>query len=161
MKGGQKGSKVSAKQKAAGAANLRRWQKTEGHGLQRMTHGAYSRTIRQKYSDGRTSEGKKLQGILTALEDDLGGAPNLSAGQQLIIAGMRGKVIVLLQMSDYLDRQQSVIDKDGELSGFLKREYLTYCDSVGRDIERLYKLSGNGKRGNVPLIEDLIKANAK
>jgi len=64
-------------------------------------------------------------------------------------------------MSDYLDRQQSVIDKDGELSGFLKREYLTYCDSVGRDIERLYKLSGNGKRGNVPLIEDLIKANAK
>jgi len=99
--------------------------------------------------------------ILAALADDLGGPANLTAGQQLIIAGLRGKIIVLLQMGEYLDGMPSVVDqKTGELSsGFLKHDYLSYCEGCARDIERLYKLSVKRKGSKIPSIDELISAN--
>ena len=37
-----------------------------------VTHGAHSLTIRQRYSDLRTTEGKQFAGIMTGLVEDLG-----------------------------------------------------------------------------------------
>lgn len=77
-----------------------------------MTHGATSVHVRARYSDFRTREGKHLRGILRDLEDDLG---ELSAGQRLLLDSVRSRLIVLLQISKFADKQASIISADGEL----------------------------------------------
>ena len=155
------GFKATKLQAEAGSANLKKWQDEGGLVGLNVTHGCKSKMVRKKYGDKRTTEGKRLAEILRTLVEDLGGPANLTAGQQLICAGLRGKIIVLLQMGSYLDGLDSVIDKStGELSsGFLKHDYLSYCEGCARDIERLYKLAGKRKGSQIPSIDDLISAN--
>lgn len=85
------------------------------------THGAHSLTIRQRYSDLRTTEGQQLKAILDGLVDDLGGQGAISNAQRLCLENMRTKLIVLLQIGKFVDRQESIINTSGELIPCLSR----------------------------------------
>jgi hypothetical protein len=155
--------KATEKKKSAGAAALAEYQKTEEFKLQNVTHGAYSSTIRQRYSDKRTTEGKQLHAVISAITVDLGGPVSLNAGQQVLIASLRGKLIVLFQISDYLDRQDNIFDSEGNVLPCLRQTYLAYSEAVRRTLEALYGLSNTKlRRSKVPRLEEIIsksKAN--
>ena len=141
---------------AAGAANLAKWQAEEGHHQQATKHGAYSDTVRQRYSDLRTTEGKKLKSVIDSIINDLGGPTELNAAQNVVLGGLRGKFIVVFQISEYLDRQTSIIDNDGQLLACLGKNFLGYTDSIRRDLETLYGMSRAHFKRKVPRLEDLI-----
>lgn len=154
---------VDAKKRRAeaGAKNLAKWQAEEGHQQQALKHGVYSQTIRKRYSDLRTTEGRKLRSVIDSLVDDLGGPQNINAAQQVILAGLRAKFIVIFQIGDYLDRQLNVIFGTGELLPCLGKNFLSYTDSIRRDLECLYGMSKSRIKRNVPKLEDLINKSKK
>ena len=160
MKGRPKGSKATHAQAKAGAENLRKWQEEEGHGLQNLKHGRYSTTVRQRYSDLRTSEGRRLKAVIDALVHDLGGPEGINAAQNVLMGGLRSKFIVVFQIGNYLDKQTRIIDPHGELLACLSKDFLRYTESIRRDLETLYSISGKARR-QVPKLQDLInKGNA-
>jgi hypothetical protein len=122
-----------------------------------MKHGVHSLTIRQRYSDLRTSEGRQLKAILDGLIDDLGGQRAISHAQRLCLENMRCKLIVLFQISKYVDQQESVITEKGELLPCLGRGFTAYSEGIRRDLEALFKISPVKAR-NIPSIEELISA---
>jgi hypothetical protein len=140
----------------AGAKNLAKWQAEEGYHQQALKHGAYSATIRQKYSDRRTAQGKRLKAVEDDLVEDLGGPLEINAAQSVILGGLRSKFIVIFQIGDFLDRQTSIISKDGELMPCLGRNFLSYTDSIRRDLETLYGMAKTKIKRQVPKLEDLI-----
>ena len=135
----KKGQKSTGKSAAAGEKNLHKW--NEEHPERgNLKHGAYSSTVRQKYSDLRTTEGKQLQAIVNGLIFDLGGKSPLSAAQNLLLQNIRSKLIVLLQISKFADQQVSLINSEGELLPCLGRNYTTYSESLRRDLEALFSV---------------------
>ena len=148
---------------AAGRANLARYHEKTGNArTQNLKHGAYSSTIRQRYSDKRTTEGKQLYAVVSAVTDDLGGPASLNAGQQVLIASLRGKLIVLFQISDYLDRQANIFDKEGNVLPCLRQTYLAYSESVRRTLEALYGLSNSRlRRDKVPSLSEILETSGE
>ena len=140
-RGKPKGIPATKRQAEAGAANLAKWKADQGNPEPARTHGAFSSTIRQRYSDLRTTEGQKLKSVIDSIIADIGGTASLNAFQNVIIGGLRGKFIVIFQISDYLDRQSSIIDSEGNVLACLRQTYLTYMESANRDLERLYGIS--------------------
>jgi hypothetical protein len=143
---GQKATKLGA---AAGARNLANW-KSENPQGGNYKYGGYSGHIRQRYSDRRTKEGKQLASIMEALIEDLGGAADITAAQRLLLENIRSKLIVLLQISKYVDLQENIINSKGELLPCLGRGYTTYSESLRRDLEALFSI----KRKSTPLSYD-------
>lgn len=139
---------------AAGAANLAKW-KAANPGLSSFKHGAYSRSPGSKYLDRRTREGKKLDAVITAMTDDLGGPASINSGQQLILAGLRSKIAVLWQISDWVDQQETIINPDGDLLRVLSRNFLAYSESIRRDLEVLFAINRR-KQGKIPTLEEVI-----
>lgn len=121
------------------------------------THGADSKVVRQRYSDKRTREGKRLAAILDELRQEVG--PDLSAGQCLLLDRIREKLIVLIQIGAYVDKQQSVITAEGALLPCLGKGYTTYAESLRRDIEALYS-TPNKRQKQIPTIRDLVEGKA-
>ena len=135
----KKGEKSTGKSAEAGGKNLKEWlDKNPAHG--HLTHGATSSTVRKRYSDLRTTQGKQLQAIIDGLIDDLGGKAVLTSAQNLLLQNIRSKLIVLLQISKYADQQVSLINKEGELLPCLGRNYTTYSESLRRDLEALFSV---------------------
>jgi len=153
-----KGTKQSAAGKEAGASNLAKWQSESGHHLQALRHGVYSQTVRQRYSDLRTNEGKRLKTVMDSIVDDLGGAEQLNSAQNVILGGLRSKFIVVFQIGKYLDRQFDIIDSNGELLACLKSNFLQYSESIRRDLETLYAVRKSITLRRVPKLEELIKS---
>lgn len=146
--------KLSAKARKARAKNILEFhEKNPGGG--HITHGAGSKTIRKRYSDLRTAEGRSLKTIMDSLIDQLGGPETLSAAQQLHLMLLRPDLIVILQISKYVDEQKTIIKADGELMPVLK-SYTVHKASIARSLEALFKSAG--KKGKVPTIEDLMGA---
>ena len=117
-------------------------------------HGAYSRHVRKRFTDGRTREGRQLRAVIDALIDDLGGHDNLNAGQRLLLDTIQSKLIVILQVSRYVDRQKEII-KGGELIPVLGKNYLAYLNSLRLTLADLYKDYGKNKT-KVPTIQEII-----
>ena len=117
-------------------------------------HGAYSRHVRKRYTDGRTREGRQLRAVIDDLIDDLGGHEKLNAGQRLLLDTLESKLIVILQVSRYVDRQKDII-KGGELIPVLGKNYLAYLNSLRLTLAELYKDSGRSKT-RVPTIQEII-----
>jgi hypothetical protein len=69
---------------------------------------------------------------------DLGGQEHLNGGQRLLLETLRAKLIVVLQISDYIDKQSEII-KEGELIPVLSRNYLAYFNSIRLTLAELYK----------------------
>jgi hypothetical protein len=110
----------------------------------RTKHGAFSKRMRRRYTDRRTKEGRHLQRVLDRLIEDIG--PDLSAGQYLILDRIREKLIVLMQIGAYVDKQKSVITHKGALLPCLGKNYTTYAESLRRDLEALYKIVKRPKK---------------
>jgi len=157
--GRPKGIPASKRQSEAGAANLKKYQAERGHGLQALSHGAYSNTIRKRYSDKRTSEGKKLQVVIDSIISDLGGADQINSAQNVLLAGLRGKFIVIFQISDFLDRQRSIVCEDGSILPILGNSYLQYTESIRRDLESIFAMGRSTLRRKVPSISDIISGS--
>ena len=141
-----------ARSASAGAANLKRWKAVNPPGGN-LRHGAFSKHIRKRYSDLRTTEGKALRAIIDELKADLG---KISAGQALILGQIRSKLVVLLQIGQYVDKQPSAITERGELLGCLGRGYTAYSEALRRDIEMLYNLARR-RPSKVPSLDDFLE----
>lgn len=108
------------------------------------THGAYCQHIRERYSDLRTKEGQRLHAVTQGLIADLGGQANINTAQSVIIENIKSKLIVLFQISDYADKQITIVDENtGELLPCLGRNFLSYSEALRRDLEALQKFSTN------------------
>jgi hypothetical protein len=127
--------------------------------MKNSKHGAYSRHVRKRYSDRRTTEGKRLAAIMNALVEECG--PDPTVAQYLILDRVREKLIVLMQIGQYVDRQPCVITKEGSLLPCLGKGYTTYAESLRRDLETLQKMAkkGSGKTLQEILEEDYGKAD--
>ena len=101
-------------------------------------HGARSRDLELRFSDLRTTQGKRLQAILDAIASDLGGHEALNGSQRVLLDLLRSKLIVVLTVSDYVDRQSELIT-DGELIPVLGKSYLAYLNSIRLCLGDLYK----------------------
>lgn len=141
--------KKTKRELEASKKNLAKWNaENPAHG--NLKHGAHSGTIRKRYSDKRTTEGRQLATVMQRLVQDLGGAPEISAPQALLLDNIRSKLIVLFQISKYVDGQASIINETGELLPCLGRNYTVYTESLRRDLEALFSI----KRKRAPLSYD-------
>ena len=119
--------------------------------MKNSKHGAYSKHVRRCYSDKRTTEGKQLAAIIKALVDDCG--PDLTAAQSLILDRIREKLIVLMQIGRYVDRQPSVLNEKGELLSALGKNYLAFSNALRLDLQVLY----DGKQKNkTPSYQEIV-----
>lgn len=126
-----------ARRKAAGAANLAKW-KGEHPAGGNFRHGAFSRHFAKRCSDARTTAGRALRDVMRELEADLG---KISAGQRIILGRVREKLIVLSAIGAHIDKQKTVLTKDGGLLPCLRWGYTTYSEALRRDIDLLYTLA--------------------
>lgn len=152
-----KSAETKERSAAAGRANLAKWQAEEGHHLQGLKHGISSTTKRQRFSDLRTQEGQWLKTVTTQLVDDLGGAESLNAAEQIILSTVETKLITIHLIGEYIDQQMAVVDpKTKELLPVLQKSFLSYSESIRRDLEYLYGNKFGKKSKKVPTIADLI-----
>lgn len=117
-------------------------------------HAAYSGCIRRRYRDRRTAEGKQLTAVMDALVEDLGGQENLNAGQRLLLDTIESKLVVIIQISRFVDTTTEII-KDGRLLPVLGKNYLAYLNALRLSIDQLYKDHWRGK-AEIPSIQDII-----
>lgn len=120
----------------------------------RFKHGASSSRLRRRYMDRRTREGKQLEAAMDSLIQDLGGQDNLSAGQRLLLDTIQSKLIVILQISKYVDQEENIIQK-GELIPVLGKNYLAYLNALRLSLAELYK---NHKGKQAMSYEKALKA---
>ena len=124
--------------------------KKPGHSTE---HGGFSKHYAKRYSDLRTREGKKLREVMDGLTADLGGQPTVM--QQLGLSNIRTKLIVLFQISKWIDKQESLIGPDQDLIPVLRRSYLQYSNSLRQDLESLAKLAGQKQ---APSLDEYVDA---
>ena len=122
-------------------------------------HGAYTGHIRRRYSDKRYREGKQLQAVMDALVDDLGGHDNLTAGQRLLLDTIQSKLVVVLQIGKYVDKQSEII-KEGQLLPVLGKNYLAYLNSLRLALDQLYK-DNHRSKGKIPTIKEIIQEESE
>ena len=134
-----KGKKSTQREAEAGAQNLADWKEKNPSGGA-LRHGAWSKQVRQRYSDKRTTEGKHLSSLVDGLIVDLGGSENLSTAQSILLNSIRSKLIVILQISKHVDMQESIINEKHELIPCLGRGFTTYSESLRRDLEVLFSV---------------------
>jgi len=111
-------------------------------------HGAHAVHVRKRYNDGRSREGKRLKSIIDGLIRDLGGGP-LNRAQELILEGIKSKIIITLQISKYINENMgSIVSKQGELLPVLRNDYNMYAESLRRDLETLFLMKRTVKHSD-------------
>ena len=151
----KKRRKATEVQAAAGQKNLAEFQKTVRFKTQNVTHGIKSKHAKRQYNDLRFAKAKKLKLVMDNIITDLGGPEALNAGQEIVLATLRSKMIVLLQISEFLDSKDSVFGTDEELLPVLKNNFLAYSAAVRKSLESLYSMTT--QKSSVPRIEDIIQ----
>ena len=131
---------------------LARWKANHPEGPN-FRHGAWSVHVRKRYADGRTREGKALQAVIRGLASDVG---ELSAGQALILDRIREKLVVLMQIGAYVDKQPSCITPTGELLPCLGRGYTAFSEALRRDVELLYSMAAR-KPSKAPDLQTYLR----
>ena len=126
-------------------------------------HGVKSGTVRQRFDDLRTSEGKALSEAMDALVTHFGGAEHISAPMQVLLdAAIRPKLIILMIISEWVNKQGQLINTKGELPPVLGSHYIAYCNGLRRDLMDLVKLAADaGMKAKPPSISDLISGEPK
>lgn len=150
-----KKKELSKKAKDVRAKNITKYNKDVASGCvssPNLTHGGYSKQIRRRYSDKRTTEGKALAMVMSNLQADLG---NLSTGQGILLDRVKEKLVTLWQIGNFVDQQSTLINPAGELIPCLGRNYLAFAESLRRDIETLYS-SANKRPAKVKTIPEII-----
>jgi hypothetical protein len=146
-----------------GHQNLVKW-KQENPGQCHTTHGATNKTIRKRYTDLRTTEGKNLQAIIDGFTQDCGGPDALDTRQQVLLGGVRTKLITILIISDYIDKQitEDKLIVNGDLIPILagpKKGLLEYTESLKKDLEALYQGNRAITPSRVPSIQEIIQGS--
>jgi hypothetical protein len=116
---------------------------------------------RRRYSDRRTAEGKKLQAVQDSIVASVGGQEMLNAPQAILLASIASKLIIMWEISVYLDGG-AIVDGQGELSPCVSKGFCQYSNALRQDLVAFYGLSRfQIRRERLPKIEDLIKANVE
>ncbi len=102
-----------------------------------ITHGAYAVQVQQRYSDKRTTEGKQLNRVMGALVKDCGGAQSLTQAQRILLDLIRSKIMILMQLGLFIDKQEHIIDEKGKPLECLGSLHLGYSKSLRQDLETL------------------------
>lgn len=153
----KKKKKTSKRSAKAGAENLKKWRSEDPKGeTPNLKHGAFCVHIRERYSDERTVEGRRLRSVIDSLSQDLGG--DLTPAQQTILAFLRSQLIVIWQITDYVDHQLSILDDTANLLPCLRQSLLSYEEAAARNLERLYGFNRR-KEGKVPSLKQLLSEN--
>jgi len=140
-----KGCKSGPKVRKAGAQNLAKWQADHPSGG-RLQHGAYSLMVKGRYLDGRYREAKRLNAVMDSLVEGLGGASHLTPNQSLLLtSGIRPKLITLMCISDYLDKQDTLLDEGGNLLACLSKNYISFSNALRLDLLALTQMAGKPK----------------
>jgi hypothetical protein len=124
-----------------------------------VVHGARSISVAQRYDDRRTEQGKALYEAISALMEHFGGPEKVvSAPMQILIdSAVRPKLIVLMQISTWVNKQTEVVDKNGDVPNVLGKHYLAYTNSLRRDLESLSNMAKDaGSNIKPPSIADII-----
>ena len=121
-----------------------------------IKHGAFSKYIRQTYSDLRTTKGKAVREIIDGIIQDKGGADQLTAGDQILLSNVRSKIIFLLEISRYVDQLDDIITPDGDLPPVLGRHFNNFSESLRRDLQYLYASVPAKGSMRVPSIQEII-----
>ena len=131
----RKGEKATKREAEAGKKNLEAWLK-EHPSRGNLRHGAYSNIVKKKYSDARTREGKALRAQIDSLIADL---EPLTPAQQITIARVAEKLIVVWQLSHFIETEgMKIIDREGKGIPCLNT-HLRDSASLLRDLDLLYK----------------------
>jgi hypothetical protein len=133
----KKGGKATKAEREAGARNLAKWKEKNPSGGN-LKHGAYSREVRRRFRDKRTTEGRNLQKTISALIEDIGGS-ELTPAQKQIICRIAKKLVILNPLGDYIEAQADrIIDEQGSPIPCLN-VHLRCFASLLRDLDLLYK----------------------
>ena len=122
----------------------------------RGKHGAKSVHLRLRYSDGRSREGRFLRSVHDDLLRDLGGPENVTSGQRLLLGRIVEKVRVLKCIGDYVDRQTSIVLPDGEILACLGKNYISYAESLRRDLQAVFDMATK-RPSRAPSLDDYLK----
>ncbi len=133
-----------------GARNLAKWRAENPN----IRHGARSAHFRKRFTDARTTEGRRLKATMDALRADLGA---VSPAQAIILDRVRQKLITCMCVEAYLEKQPTVVTDTGELLPGLQYGYSTFAEALRRDIELLYTLASKRPAKTTPLA-DYIKS---
>ena len=151
----KRGQKSSKREAEAGKKNLEAWLRANPS-RGNLRHGVYSRVIHNRYADRRTREGRGLQAIIDAIKEDIG--PELDARQTLILALIRSKLIVAMQISAYLESAAQLIDyKEGKAPPVIAQTFPSYTKGLTQLLNELYGDDRiKGKKGIT--YEDVIES---
>jgi len=132
----KKGQRSSRREAEAGKRNLEAWLRENPSGGN-LKHGIYSKTIHKRYSDLRTREGKTLQAIIDAIKEDIGS--KLDARQNLILALIRSKLIVVMQIGTYLESTTQLIEyNEGKAPPVIAQTFPSYTKGLTQLLNELY-----------------------
>ena len=114
--------------------------------------------MRLRFDDARTAEGKRLNSIMEAITADL--PDSLSGFQSVVLANLRSKLIVLMQISAFMDTQLDLVKPNGTVLPVIESTYLKYSESARRDIEALAGMTSTRFKRSPPKLADIL-AGAK
>jgi hypothetical protein len=109
--------------------------------------------------DGRSAEARRRKLVLGDLARELGG--ELTAGQRIVLLQLDVKLAALDTLRSHIEKQASLIGEDGDLLPSLRRAFLGYSNSVGRDLALLHGLKDAKKRPPASLADYLRGRKAK
>ena len=110
--------------------------------------------MRLRFEDLRTEEGKRLNSVMEAITADL--PAQLSGFQSVILANLRSKLIVLMQISAFLDTQLDLVKPDGTVMPVVESTYLKYSDAIRRDLEALAGMASTRFKRKPPKLSDIL-----
>ena len=133
----KRGEKSSRAEREAGRRNLEAWLRENPGRPPALKHGVYSSMIRNRYADRRTREGRGLQAIIDAIKEDVGS--KLDARQNLILALIRSKLIVVMQINTYLESAAQLIDyNEGKAPPVIAQTFPSYTKGLTQLLNELY-----------------------
>jgi len=145
----------------AGKKNLEEW-KRENPAGGNLTHGIYSKTIRKRYSDLRTLEGKALHSIMKAIEKDIG--KPFDARQSLLISLIRSKIIIIMQIGKYLESIPEIVNyEEGTVPYVVDKTFFAASASLRSALNELYatgNVKNRGKKTYEQIVSEMKKASA-
>ena len=123
-----------------------------------IVHGANSGTIRKRFDDKRTGQGRQLSIAMKSLTDHFG-AENITAPMQILLdANIRPKIVTMILISEYINTQETLVSPTGELPPVLAKNYIAFSNALRRDLESLCLMARNegGKKIRPPRLSELI-----
>ena len=76
----------------------------------------------------------------------------------LIDSNIRPKLITLITISDFINKQKSLVSDDGELLPVLAKNYIAFSNALRRDLQALLEMAKTDvAKSKIPRIEDIIR----